>query len=202
MFYTPDKNDHGLAYNPFKAIISPRPIGWISTIDKQGRANLAPYSFFNGVSAAPPMVGFTSAGKKHGINEPKDSLVNILETGEFCVNIVSYDLRNAMNITSGHFPHGDDEFTRAGLTKAKSKLIDVPYVKESPISLECKLFSATEIPTNATWIMGTVVGIHIGDQYIKNGILDVTTYRPLARLGYRDYSVVNEVFTLDDPATE
>ncbi|GHA52554.1 flavin reductase [Amylibacter ulvae] len=199
MFYEPDKNNHGLPYNPFKAIVSPRPIGWISTIDNQGRANLAPYSFFNGVSAMPPMIGFASSGNKAGIDEGKDSLRNIMDTGEFCVNIVSYALRDEMNISSGHYPHGADEFEMAGLTKQTGNIVKAPMVKESPISMECTLFSTTGLPGGTTWVMGNVVGIHIADEHIKDGILDVTSYQPVARLGYKDYSVVTELFSLDRP---
>lgn len=201
MFYETDKNDHGLKYNPIKAIIAPRPIGWISSIDANGKANLAPYSFFNGVSAEPPIIGFASAGGKIGIDEGKDTLRNINETGEFCVNIVSYALRDAMNTSSGNYAHGVDEFELAGLTKAKSTLIAAPYVAESPVALECKLHSTTDVTDGCTWVMGHVVGIHIDEQHIKDGILDVTSYRPLARLGYHDYSVVDEVFALKRPKT-
>lgn len=199
MFYETDKNDHGLKYNPIKAIISPRPIGWISTIDANGKPNLAPYSFFNGVSAAPPIIGFAPTGNKIGRDEGKDTLRNIKETGEFCVNIVSFELRDAMNISSGSYAHGVDEFELAGLTKAKSNLIAAPYVAESPVALECKLHSITDVTDTCAWVMGHVVGIHIDEKHIKNGILDVTSYRPVARLGYKDYSVVDEVFELERP---
>ncbi len=117
MFYRPGLDDHGLPHNPFKAIVSPRPIGWISTRDNTGRDNLAPYSFFNGINDDPPMIMFCTSGPKMELSEEKDSLVNIRDTGEFCVNFVSYALRNAMNISTGHYPRGDDEFTRAGLKK-------------------------------------------------------------------------------------
>ncbi len=199
MYYSTDKNDHGLPHNPFKAIVSPRPIGWISTIDAQGRANLAPYSFFNAFSDTPPMVGFSADSRKAGLDEPKDSPTIIRETGEFCVNIVSYALRDAMNISSGIYPRGQDEFELAGLTKGRSKVVAAPYVKESPAVLECKLFKMVDLPGSYTLVIGHVVGVHIDDAYIKDGLLDVTGYQPLARLGYRDYAAVTEVFPLDRP---
>ena len=199
MYYSTDKNDHGLPHNPFKAIVAPRPIGWISTIDAQGRANLAPYSFFNAFSDTPPMVGFSADGSKAGLDEAKDSPSIIRETGEFCVNIVSYALRDAMNISSGNYPRGQDEFELAGLTKGRSQIVAAPYVAESPAALECKLFEMVDLPGSYTLIIGRVVGVHINDAYIRDGLLDVTSYQPLARLGYRDYSAVKEVFPLNRP---
>ena len=106
MFYRPEIDNHGLPHNPFKAIVAPRPVGWISTLDQDGNANLAPYSFFNGVQDIPPMVMYSTTGRKLGIDEEKDSLTNIRETGEFCVSIVSFDLQDAMNISSAHKPRG------------------------------------------------------------------------------------------------
>lgn len=200
MFYE-TKNHHGLKYNPMKAIVSPRPIAWISTVDAQGKPNLAPYSFFNAVSAEPPIVGFAPTGTKIGIDERKDSLRNIKETGEFCVNIVSYALRDAMNVSSGNYAHGVDEFELAGLTKATSNLIAAPYVLESPVALECRLHSITDVTDMCAWVMGHVVGVHIGDDHIKDGVLDVTSYQPLARLGGKDYAVIKDVFALDRPKT-
>jgi len=128
MFYTTDTNDHGLRYNPFKAIVSPRPIAWISSQDAQGNSNLAPYSFFNGMSDAPPLIGYASGPTKLGLDEPKDSITNIRETGEFCVNIVPFELVNQMNTSSKHYPHGEDEFDLAGVTKASSTTISAPHV--------------------------------------------------------------------------
>lgn len=199
MYYDAIKGDHGLPHNPFKAIVSPRPIGWISTQNAKGAANLAPYSFFNAVSDSPPMLGFNTSGPKLGSDTIKDTITNIRETGAFCVNIVSYDLREAMNVSSGHYDLGDDEFARAGLTKGTSKTINAPYVTEAPISMECKLYSIQELPGGEVWTMGSVLGIHIDDAHIKDGILDVTSYKPVARMGYRDYAVVEQVFSLTRP---
>lgn len=198
MFYQP-KEGHGLPHNPFKAIVSPRPIGWISSVDAQGRANLAPYSFFNAVNESPPMVVFGSGQSKIGIDERKDSLANILETKEFCVNIVSTELRDAMNITSGHYASDEDEFEHAGLTKTQGQMVNVPFVKAAPAVLECALFKVIALPGNQSMVIGEVVGIHINDAHLKDGLLDVTSYQPLARLGYHDYASINEVFSLTRP---
>lgn len=199
MFYRPNIDDHGLPHNPFKAIISPRPIGWISTLNKAGVANLAPYSFFNGIQDEPPMVMFSASGPKAGSDDLKDSLVNIRETKEFCVNIVSDALKDAMNVTSAHYPHGIDEFEQAGLKKGVPQVIKAPFVADSPAVFECILHSIIPLPGNAHMVLGQVVCVHIDDTYLKDGILDVTRYAPLARLGYRDYTSVQNVFSLNRP---
>lgn len=200
MYYEPEKNDHGLRYTPFKAIISPRPIAWVSTQDTAGQANLGPYSFFNAICDRPCMVGFNSGARKIGLDEGKDSLANIRQTGEFGVSIVSAALQDQMNISSSHFPHGVDEFEKAGLTKMSGKHIKAPLVAESPVNLECKLFDIIDFPGgHASWIMGTVIGIHIDDAVIKDGRVDVASYQPLARLGYKDYTKVETVFELQRP---
>jgi flavin reductase (DIM6/NTAB) family NADH-FMN oxidoreductase RutF len=199
MFYRPNIDDHGLPHNPFKAIVSPRPIGWISTLNKDGIANLAPYSFFNGIQDVPPMVMFSVSGAKAGSDDLKDSLVNIQDTKEFCVNIVSDALKNAMNITSEHYPHGIDEFEQAGLEKGVPQVIKAPFVAASPAVFECTLHDIIPLPGNGHMILGQVVCVHIQDEHLKNGILDVTSYAPLARLGYRDYTSVHDVFSLNRP---
>jgi flavin reductase (DIM6/NTAB) family NADH-FMN oxidoreductase RutF len=200
MFYRPGIDGHGLPYNPFKAIVSPRPIGWISSLDAQGRANLAPYSFFNALADRPPMVMYSSNGTKPKLAEGKDSLANIRETGEFVVNIVSYALRDRMNVSSAHYPAGEDEFARAGLTPLPSRVVRPPRVGEAPASLECRVWKIVELPGEANvMVIGEVVGVHIDDAMLVDGRLDVTRYAPLARLGYRDYAAVREVFALDRP---
>ena len=201
MFYTTDKNDHGLKYNPFKAIVAPRPIAWVSTRSKSGQDNLGPYSFFNAMSDLPPMLGFNSGPVKAGIDEPKDSVTNIEETGVFCVNIVSADLMEAMNTSSGHYPHGIDEFEKAGLTKGQANLIDAPYVADSPVSLECKLHDILQMPApgNAKWVIGEVVGVHIKDEFIDGDFLRADRYKPVARLGYKDYTIVEKLVQMDRP---
>ncbi|MBE9477584.1 MAG: flavin reductase family protein [Proteobacteria bacterium] len=199
MFYRPNIDDHGLPHNPFKAIVSPRPIGWISTLNSDGIANLAPYSFFNGIQDEPPMVMFSVTGNKAEIAEPKDSLLNIQDTGEFCVNIVSDALKHAMNITSEHFAHGVDEFEKADLEKGAPQVINAPFVAASPVAMECRLHKIIALPGNGHMVLGEVVCIHIRDEHLKNGLLDVTSYIPMARLGYRDYTAVHDVFSLNRP---
>jgi flavin reductase (DIM6/NTAB) family NADH-FMN oxidoreductase RutF len=199
MFYTTDTNNHGLRYNPFKAIVSPRPIAWVSSKDSNGNANLAPYSFFNGMSDMPPIIGFGSGPTKMGIDEPKDSLTNIEQSGEFCVSIVSDALKNQMNISSQHIPHGEDEFELAGLTKGQATTIDVPFVADSPVTLECKLHDIISLPGTSKWIIGLVTAVHIKDAYIVDGKLDVTKYQPVARLGYKDYATISETYELERP---
>ncbi|MCP5075200.1 MAG: flavin reductase family protein [Rhodobacteraceae bacterium] len=199
MYYRPGLDDHGLPHDPFKAIVSPRPIGWISTCDSQGRANLAPYSFFNGISDDPPMVMFCTSGKKPGIDEEKDSLVNIRETAEFCVSFVPKSLGAAMNVSTRHYPHGEDEFQQAGLEKGAPNQVNVPFVKVSPAAFECRLFKTIDLPGTTTMIIGQVIGIHIDTAHIRDGIFDVTSYQPLARLGYNDYTAVTEAFPIERP---
>ena len=191
MFYKPAEG-HGLPHNPFSAIVTPRPIGWISTRGQHGD-NLAPYSFFNAVASDPPQVVFASNGTK-------DSLTNIRATGVFAVNIVSEALMQAMNQTAANLPLGTDEFTRAGLTKAECQTVNCPFVAASPAVLECKM---TQIITldgqDNHLIIGAVTGIHIADECLVGGRLDVTKFRPVARLGYLDYTIVREVLPMDRP---
>jgi flavin reductase (DIM6/NTAB) family NADH-FMN oxidoreductase RutF len=198
MFYEPTKRNHGLPHDPFKAIVAPRPIGWISSMDKQGRVNLAPYSFFNGVATFPPMVMFASDGFK-------DSVSNVNETMEFVCNLANWDLRDAMNKTSQSVPHEVNEFELSGLTPAPSKLVKPPRVAEAPCALECKATQIVQMkgpngdPRDNYVVFAEVVGIHIDEKYIKNGILDAAAMKPIARLGYRDYSVVTELFQMTRP---
>jgi flavin reductase (DIM6/NTAB) family NADH-FMN oxidoreductase RutF len=200
MFYKPNFRPESLPHDPFKAIVSPRPIGWISTINEDGSANLAPYSFFNAIGDKPPMVIFSKTGSKLGLEEEKDSVVNIRETGEFAVNFVSFDLTDQMNISSQHFSHGEDEFVLSGLEKGVSKIITAPFVKAAPAAFECKLYKEIKLPgVDQIAIIGEVKGIHLNEEYIKDGIFDVTLYKPLARLGYRDYAVIDELITLKRP---
>ena len=183
MFYTTDTNDHGLRYNPFKAIVSPRPIAWISSQDSNGRRNLAPYSFFNGMSDEPPMIGFGSGATKIGLDERKDSLANIRETGVFCVNIVSDALKHKMNQSSGSYLQDEDEFEITGLTPTIGTTVAAPFVAEAPISLECKVHDIIPLPGTSTWVMGVVTAVHIKDEFIVEGKLDVTNISTSFPLG-------------------
>jgi flavin reductase (DIM6/NTAB) family NADH-FMN oxidoreductase RutF len=200
MFYRPGLDPHGLAHNPFKALVAPRPIGWISSLDARGLPNLAPYSFFNALADTPPLVMYASNGRKSGIDEGKDTIANIRATGEFVANVVPYALRDAMSVSSGDWPAAEDEFARAGLTAAPSRLVAPPRVAEAPAALECRLWRMIDLPGAANvMVIGEVVGVHIDDAVIAEGRVDVTRYAPLARLGYRDYAAVTEVFALRRP---
>lgn len=199
MFYEP-KDGHGLPHNPFNAIVTPRPIGWISTRDGQGRDNLAPYSFFNATAYVPPQVMFTSTSAKPDRDGTKDSVAAIRETGVFCVNIVEYAMRDAMNASSATLPAGEDEFAVAGLEKAQAQTVDCPYVAGAPAVLECKLVDIHRLRGEANYMVtAEVTGIHMRDDCLKDGIFDVTTYQPLTRLGYRDYARITELFSLKRP---
>ena len=191
MFYRPAEG-HGLPHNPFNAIVTPRPIGWISTRGSHGD-NLAPYSFFNAVAYVPPQVMFSSTGTK-------DSLRNIQETGVFAVNIVSFEMLHPMNASSAALPRGVDEFSETGLARAECDTIPCPRVAEAPATLECQMTQIIPLKGYDNFlILGEVTGVHMRDDCLVDGRFDVTRFTPLARLGYKDYSVVREVFELDRP---
>ncbi len=191
MFYRPE-DGHGLPHNPFSAIIAPRPIGWISSRGPEGD-NLAPYSFFNAVAYEPPQVMFASTGVK-------DSLVNIRESGVFAVNIVAYAQRDEMNRTSASVAHGVDEFAIAGIAKAECESINCPRVAESPATLECVLTEIIALKGGKSHVVfGEVTGVHIRDEYLREGRIDLALFEPLARLGYRDYARISEPFELKRP---
>jgi flavin reductase (DIM6/NTAB) family NADH-FMN oxidoreductase RutF len=197
MFYNAIRNDHGFAVDPFKALVAPRPIGWISTLAPNGIANLAPYSYFNAMSQNPHYVVFGSGGYK-------DSLRNIEATKEFAVNMATYDLREAMNKTSANAPPNTDEFDLAGLAKAHCQLIKVPRVAESPACLECKLHRIIELPDDegkvSDWmIVGRVIGIHIDDRFIVGGRVNTAAMQPIARMGYSEYVTANEAWRIRRP---
>lgn len=199
MFYRPE-DGHGLPHNPFNAVVTPRPIGWISTRGSDGHDNLAPYSFFNAVAYVPPQVMFSSTGGKPDRGDTKDSVAQIAETGVFCVNIVEYGMRDAMNITSGHWRREVDEFVQAGLEKAGCETIDCARVARAPAALECRLVNITRLRGGVNqMVIGEVTGVHLRDDCLVNGMFDVTRFQPLARLGYRDYAKVTEVFSLKRP---
>ncbi len=199
MFYEP-KNGHGLPHNPFNAIVTPRPIGWISTRGADGKDNLAPYSFFNAVAYVPPQVMFASTSAKADRSDTKDSVANIRETGVFAVNVVEYAARDVMNQTSGSWGRDEDEFVLADIEKAECETIACARVAGSPATLECKLIQIVQLPGEANFaVFGEVVGVHLRDDCMVDGMFDVTRFNPLTRLGYRDYSVVREVFSLKRP---
>jgi flavin reductase (DIM6/NTAB) family NADH-FMN oxidoreductase RutF len=201
MFYEPDKDNHGLPFNPYKSIVVPRPIGWISTLSVDGVVNLAPYSQFNNLAYDPPYVMF-SANSFPETGRRKDSVKNATDTGEFVVNMATYELREAVNITSQFVPPEVDEAALAGLDMIASRLVKPPRVAASPVHLECKFHGSLALPANTLdgvhhVVIGRVIGVHIRDDALTaEGKLDVAKIRPLARLGYFDYTAVESVFTM------
>lgn len=186
MFYEPPKNNHGLRHNPMKALVVPRPIGWISTMSAAGEVNLSPYSFFNLLSVQPDIVGFSSEGRK-------DALTFAEETGEFVCSLATWDLRQAMHETAAPLPRGCNEMAEAGLEAAPSRLVRPPRVKDSPVALECRWLKTVPLDplggADARYILvlGQVVGVHIDDAFIKDGLVDSAAMQPIARGGYFEY---------------
>jgi flavin reductase (DIM6/NTAB) family NADH-FMN oxidoreductase RutF len=199
MYFDPRTEQHGLAHSPYTALVVPRPIGWISTIAADGVVNLAPYSFFNLVSSYPPFVLFSSADRK-------DSQRNAEETGEFVCNLASYELREPMNRSSAPYAQGVSEPARLGLEMAPSRQVKPPRVAAAPAALECKYFKTVELygsdgrRNRSSIVIGEVVGIYIDDRVIVDGMVDIRRMRPVARLGYLDYCVVDEFFTMPRPS--
>lgn len=198
MFYDTETNAHGLAHDPFKAIVAPRPIGWIGTKGRDGNRNLSPYSFFNAVGDRPKLVMFSSSGRK-------DSLRNVEETGVFTASFVSRTLLDRMNASSAPVSYETDEFDLAGLTAAPGRLIDAPYVGEAVAALECRVTQVMTLadmhgaPTDSHAVFGQVVGIHIDESSIHNGRFDLAIADPIMRLGYMDYAGIGPVFELQRP---
>jgi len=188
VFYQPGKRSLGLSHDPFKAIVAPRPIGWISSINSNGDVNLAPYSFFNAVSGRPPIVMFSTEGRK-------DTISFVEETREFVCNLATWELRLQVNATSAPYPRGVNEMQKSALEPAPSVMVKAPRIKMSPCALECRwlqtipLHDLANTPLDAYVVFGQVVGIHIDDRYISNGLLDTAAMRPIARAGYSDYFV-------------
>jgi flavin reductase (DIM6/NTAB) family NADH-FMN oxidoreductase RutF len=203
MFYQPGVTHHGLPFDPFKSCVVPRPIGWISTVSSEGKHNLAPYSQFQNVGFDPPIVMFSANQKTNG--DIKDSVANAQATGEFVWNMATYDLRDAVNQSAQELPLGMDEFELAGLTKLESKVVKPMRVAGSPIQFECKVIQTLEFPGNppmgnAYVVFGQVVGIHIDDAAINElGQIDILKIKPIARMGYYDYTVVDNKFEMVIP---
>ena len=199
MFYRPE-DGHGLRHNPFNAIVTPRPIGWIATRGADGSENLAPYSFFNAVAYVPPQVMFASTSAKPDRGDTKDSVSNIRETGVFAVNIVEYAMRDVMNVTSGPWEREVDEFDKAGIERAECDVIPCSRVVGSPATLECRMTQIVTLKGESNFlVLGEVVGVHLRDDCVVDGMFDILKYQPLTRLGYRDYSRITEVFSLKRP---
>lgn len=197
MYYDALRNNHGLPNDPFKALVAPRPIAWVSTLSKVGAANLAPHSYFNAMADNPPYVVFGSTGKK-------DSLRNIEETGEFAVNLATWELREAVNLTSARVPPEVDEFELAGLEKAPCKVIKPPRVAASPACFECKVFEILPLPdddgsVSNFIIVGRVVGVHIDDRFVVNGRINTAAMKLIARMGYSEYATVEQAWRMRRP---
>ncbi len=195
-----------MARDPLNAVVVPRPIGWISTLDAAGRANLAPYSFFNAVAYRPPQVMF-AATTRHAHGGLKDSIANAQETGEFVVNLATWSLREQMNASAVPAPSDVDEFAYAGLRKAPAAVVKPPRVAESPVQLECVYTRTVALESDEaeganTVVFGRVVGVHIDDRFIVDGAVDTLALAPIGRLGYLDYVKVADCFAMVRPKWE
>lgn len=203
MFYEFEHKDHGLPFDPFKSCVVPRPIGWISTLSPDGVSNLAPYSQFQNLTFDPPYVMFSA--NQNTLGHRKDTTINAEQTGEFVYNMATYALREAVNLSAQETPYGIDEFELAGLTKAPSKLVKPFRVAESPIQFECRYHQTLRLPGKSVMgtvdiVIGLVMGIHIKDEFIGNdGKIDILKIRPIGRLGYYDYTVIDNRFEMVIP---
>jgi flavin reductase (DIM6/NTAB) family NADH-FMN oxidoreductase RutF len=206
MHYDPERDDHGFKHSPFKSCVVPRPIGWISTLSRDGVANLAPFSQFQNITYDPPIVMI--AANQNTAGRRKDTVVNIEATGEFVWNMATYDLREAVNLSSREFPPEVDEFEAAGLEKAPSLLVKPPRVAASPVQFECRYLQTVRVPGNgdmgsADIVLGRVVQIHIKDDVLTpEGRLDIPRIKPLARLGYYNYTYVDKQFEMLPPGND
>ena len=199
IFFEPHKRDRDLLpFDPFKAMIAPRPVGWIASRDRGGRVNLAPYSFVYAFSGEPPLVGFCSEGLK-------DSASFALDSGEFVWNMATYDLREKMNMTSAPLERGSSEFNHAGLEMAPCVLVKAPRVAASPCALECKVTQHVRLNdkdgalTERYLVLGQVIGLHVDERFIRDGIIDILAMKPIARCGYQDYTAVDRLFPIRRP---
>jgi len=202
IFYEPHARDRELLpHDPFKALVAPRPIGWVSTVGAGGEVNLAPYSFFNAIGEGPEMLAFSSSGAK-------DSATFAGQVSEFVWNLATWELREAMNLTSATLPRGENEFDHAGLEMAPSTLVAPPRVAASPCAMECKVVHTVELhdvdgnPADQFLVVGQVVGVHLDERYVRDGIVDTAAIEPIARCGYRgEYTVVRELFDMPRPSS-
>jgi len=202
VFYRPSEG-HGLAQDPITQLVVPRPIGWITSLDAGGGLNLAPFSFFNLVAYRPPQVVLSTTGP-HREGGPKDTLRNVRETGEFVASLATWSLREQLNLTSAPAPREVDELEHAGLTRAPSTVVAPPRVAESPVHLECRLVQTIELLAPGperpnTLVHGEVVGVHVADEAIVDGRVDILRLDPIGRLGYDEYVRVVEVFAMTRP---
>jgi flavin reductase (DIM6/NTAB) family NADH-FMN oxidoreductase RutF len=199
IFFEPQGRDRKLLpHDPFKAMVIPRPVGWISTMDGAGRLNLAPYSYFNGFSTRPMIVGFSSESEK-------DSAAFAIETGEFVWSMATYALREQMNASAAPLPRGESEFAFARLETAPSRIVKAPRVAASPAALECRVTDVVRLKdlagnsTGGCTVLGQVVGLHVDERFIKDGRLDAAAMQPIARCGYDEYTVLERVFRMARP---
>ena len=200
IFFEPQQRDRTVfPHDPFKALVVPRPIGWIATVSGKGELNLAPYSYFNAFSSNPPIVGFSSEGEK-------DSSTFAIETGEFAWSMATWDLRGPMNASAASLPRGENEFRHARLETAPSRLVKPPRVAASPAAFECKVTEMVKLKdldgrdSGRRLVLGRVVGVHIDERFVRDGRVDSAAMRPIARGGYDEYSVVERVFSMPRPA--
>jgi flavin reductase (DIM6/NTAB) family NADH-FMN oxidoreductase RutF len=203
MFYVPGAPDQPLKRNPFKAVVAPRPIGWVATLNENGSVNLAPYSFFNGIAEEPPCVMYASTGRNR-FGMDKDTLRNVERTGEFVLNLASWDLRDAVRSSGVPLPYGESELSATGLTPAPSSTIATPRVAEARAALECRWLQSVPVPGTeerhrSFVVFGRVLAIYVEDSMIVDGIVEPGRLKPLCRLGYNHYGVVEEVFVMDVP---
>ncbi len=192
----------GFRHSLYATLVTPRPIGWISTVSAAGVINLAPFSFFN-LTASDPLCCMYCANGSHTTGGPKDSLANVAEVPEFVFNLCTWDLREEMNLSAANSPRDVNEMAAAGLAAGESVAVRPPRVAASPIALECTVFDIIELPSTETFtntmVMGRVEVVHIADEVVVDGMIDFVRMRPLGRLGYNDYTVVDNVFTMARP---
>ena len=201
MFYeVTDKNDW---LTHFKSLIVPRPIGWISSKNNEGQINLAPYSFFNAIATIPPMVVIGPGGySKSGNN--KDTLLNIKNNPEFVCNFVSWDVKDIMNESSYSFDNNESEIEKLNIDTEESTMVSIPRVKLSPAHFECTLFKIIDLPSDSKGnpnhlIIGNIIGINISDKIIKNDRIDIGELKPISRMGYDEYALINTIFSMKRP---
>ncbi len=203
MFYKTSE-PHGLPHDPFKSCVVPRPIAWVTSMHPDGMINLAPYSFYNAIASDPPLVMISFNGY-HAHGGEKDTLSNIKATGEFVVNMVPLALKDAMNVSTANVAHDVDELALAGLATEPAELVKPPRVREAPIHLECVLQQEVVLPCTLPdsinrMVIGHVLGVHIRDEVLDDGLVDLTRIKPLARLGYMEYTAVDGVFVMRRPS--
>jgi flavin reductase (DIM6/NTAB) family NADH-FMN oxidoreductase RutF len=203
MFYNPLTSHHGLPHDPFKGLVVPRPIAWITSLSAAGVLNVAPYSHYNIVSSSPPAIMF-APDSNDSPDRRKDSHRNVEETGEFVVNIVTAENCEQMNVTSNAFPPDVSEADLAGLATLPSTNVKVPRLAASPIHLECRHVISLVLPTSGrknrqSVVIGQVVGIHIDERVMTNGLVDISKLKPVTRLGYMDYAIIEQTFRMHRP---